>query len=98
MYCYISIDLMRYIPVSMLFVKHTIIGVFWLEWVLNISPFFRGNSPNRRGEGGEEWWGGPLWSPAVPLQDGEPSKYIKVSFNIANIVYVNNGGTWSVLY
>jgi hypothetical protein len=28
-----------------------------------------GKYPNRRGEGGEEWSGGPLWSPAVPLQD-----------------------------
>jgi hypothetical protein len=30
-------------------------------------------TPNRRGEGGEERWGGPLWSPAVPLLDGELS-------------------------
>jgi arsenite methyltransferase len=30
-----------------------------------------GKSLSRRGEGGEEWRGGPLWSPAVPLNDGE---------------------------
>jgi 4-aminobutyrate aminotransferase-like enzyme/Ser/Thr protein kinase RdoA (MazF antagonist) len=30
------------------------------------------NLPNRRGEGGEERRGGPLWSPAVPLQDAKP--------------------------
>ena len=32
----------------------------------------RVKTPSRRGEGGVEWLGGPLWSPAVPLQDGEP--------------------------
>ncbi len=31
------------------------------------SPSFRGKYPSRRGESGEEWLGGPLWSPVVPL-------------------------------
>jgi hypothetical protein len=30
------------------------------------SPSFQGKSPNRRGERGEVWRGGPLWSPALP--------------------------------
>ena len=29
---------------------------------------------SRRGESGEEWLGGPLWSPAVPLKDTEPKR------------------------
>ena len=29
---------------------------------------------SRRGVGGEEWEGGPLWSPAVPPEDGEPNR------------------------
>src|SRR6266699_5477310 len=28
------------------------------------SPSFQGKFASRRGEGGEEWRGGPLWSPA----------------------------------
>jgi len=59
----------------MLFVKHTIIGVFWLEWVQNGPPSFLWKYPNRRGEGGEERRGGPLWSPAIPQKDG---KYTRV--------------------
>jgi len=31
-----------------------------------------GESTTRRGEGGEAWQGGPLWSPAVPLMDVDP--------------------------
>jgi hypothetical protein len=31
-----------------------------------------GKYPSCGGEGGVEWRGGPLWSPAVPLKDGEP--------------------------
>jgi hypothetical protein len=36
------------------------------------SSSLRVNTLSRRGEGGVEWSSGPLWSPAVPLKDGEP--------------------------
>jgi hypothetical protein len=36
--------------------------------VLLGSPSLQGKYPPRRGEGGEEWRGGPLWSPAIALQ------------------------------
>jgi hypothetical protein len=43
--------------------------------VLRGSPSIQGNTLpvecgfiQHVGEGGEEWWGGPLWSPAVPLK------------------------------
>ena len=35
-----------------------------------VSPSLRVKSPSRRGEGGGVGKGGPLWSPAVPLNDG----------------------------
>jgi hypothetical protein len=40
----------------------------------NILPLhpFGGNILSRRGEGGEGWLGGPLRSPAVPLNDVDP--------------------------
>src|SRR5438132_3749545 len=34
-------------------------------------PSLRGEYPSRRGEGGWDGRGGPLWSPAVPLKDGD---------------------------
>jgi hypothetical protein len=37
------------------------------------SASLRVNSPSRRGEGGGEWLGGPLWSPAVPRKDADPT-------------------------
>src|SRR6266568_8288162 len=37
------------------------------------SSSFRGKYPSCRGEGGDEWLGGPLWSPAVPLKDIDAS-------------------------
>ena len=36
-------------------------------WTVRNAPSLRGKYPSRRGEGGEEWLGGPLWSPAVLL-------------------------------
>jgi hypothetical protein len=30
---------------------------------------------SRRGKGGEEWLGGPLWSPAVPRKDVDPNVF-----------------------
>ena len=42
------------------------------------SPSFQGNSPVRRGEGGWDGKGGPLWSPAVPssMETHAPQKTI----------------------
>jgi len=34
----------------------------------------RGKYLSRRGEGGEGWQGGPLWSPAVPRKRGDPAQ------------------------
>ncbi len=35
--------------------------------------------PSRRGEGGEEWPGGPLWSPTLTLNDAGPQGLIVVA-------------------
>src|SRR6266516_6443776 len=43
------------------------------------SPSFWRKSPSRRGEGGEERLGGPLWSPAVPLNDLDPNDWSSCS-------------------
>jgi hypothetical protein len=36
------------------------------------SASLRGKCGPRRGECGEEWWSGPLWSPAVPPHGCRP--------------------------
>ncbi len=41
--------------------------------------------PSRRGEGGGEWQGGPLWSPAVPKWLYIPSQFT---------IYVTESDPW----
>ena len=36
-------------------------------------PSWWGKRHSRRGEGGVEWLGGPLWSPVVSLKDVDPT-------------------------
>lgn len=39
-----------------------------LQEQVTLALFPWGKCPSLRGEGGEAWLGGPLWSPDVPLQ------------------------------
>ena len=66
------------------------------------SASLRGKWGPRRGECGEEWWSGPLWSPAVPPHGCRPGvQHILLPFLSSYItsithVTVNKNGTLTV--
>ncbi len=47
-----------------------------------------GEIPSCRGESGVEWPGGPLWSPAVPLLDGDPFQCVPTELVVRLVQYV----------
>src|SRR5260370_30355669 len=49
------------------------------------APSMRRTSTPRRGEGGEGWLRGPLWSPAV-LKGGDPTTFYRSAINLARVV------------